>query len=139
MIARTVSIEWDATFEVGDPAIDNDHKIIFNMVNNYIEYVNRGSNKDIARNMVDAAHAYASAHFDREEDIMKAANFPNTKVHRECHTSFLLLLTDIQKRVIAGDDVSQEVAYFLITWIRTHVMKMDFEFAEFIKSAQPSH
>ncbi|MEI7607688.1 MAG: hemerythrin family protein [Rhodospirillaceae bacterium] len=136
MKPRIEPIEWKKHYETGNHTVDGEHKKIFNMANKYIEDVNAGSGIVSSEKIIEAAHTYALEHFEREEELMASVNYSKMKLHKDCHTSFLLLLSKFKNQISRGEDVTYDVAYFLQTWLLTHVKEMDIEFESFFAKSK---
>lgn len=83
--------------------------------------------------------AHARAHFDREEEVMRVDNFPGLWDHQNEHNLLLaeLSVTTRELRDSQAQWLSLEMLDSLKDWLLGHVLDMDRELAEFLKTPRP--
>ena len=132
-------ITWSSTYSVGIKIIDEQHKELFNVVNDMYnhdindEEAERAYFQDIIRQTVN----YVKRHFATEEQIMRAAKFQGYPEHKKAHDSFTLSLVDIIRDFEAGKKITLTFfTRFIKDWILSHIAIMDKQYFEyFIKNA----
>lgn len=121
--ART--IEWKASMEVGNPMVDNDHRVLLALVNQISTPETRGD--PIAVEFVlDELLGYTARHFAREEGLMARAGYPDLEDHRATHKAMISEVRQLQGRLVAfsprlGDDLHR----FLANWLMQHILVED--------------
>ncbi|RAU20600.1 hypothetical protein CU669_17345 [Paramagnetospirillum kuznetsovii] len=122
-----MKLEWSPSFAIGHKSIDDDHRRLFEFVNEFVST----QNLDSARQTVIRLHDYAKGHFGREEAILAAAGAPDLPSHRKEHEKLasaihsLLLSHLVPDKAPSEKDVIQKVAALLENWIFHHVLVND--------------
>jgi len=129
-------VTWSAAYSVGIKLIDDQHKDLFNLVNDMYNHVNNDDEKaerayfqDVIRQVVD----YIQMHFATEEEIMKGTKFQGYTGHKRVHDSFILSVVNILKKFEDGKKVSLiYFTNFIKDWILTHIAIKDKQYFEYI-------
>lgn len=87
---------------------------------------------------------YAAVHFESEECVMRAAQYPGLDEHRHRHADFRRQLA--AHLAALGDDPGSGAALrvhgWIMTWLGEHVLHADLKFADHVRerglSAPPS-
>ena len=129
-------IEWTDKISVGNPAIDDDHKHLIDLINEYEEAV---SKKDIR--ILDHAFAglekYAEEHFEREELMMEAMHFPHRRKHQEAHRELIRQVQDKHAQIRQHKHIDiKELSEFLRHWLIDHVLKEDMQIKSYVKGGR---
>ena len=72
-------LEWTDQFSVGNPKIDQDHKVIMSLINRRITIGNNSDQNENINDILDELLEYTTYHFDREELLMKVSEYPRLK------------------------------------------------------------
>ena len=129
-------IEWRQEYTIGNLEIDNDHRQLFLCVNQYATAVKYGCGKNIAEKMLKAAESYATTHFEREEQLMLAVNYHHYEIHRQCHNDFTSAIRDFQSARFLNVDISEEIAHYMVSWLKLHVIEIDAKLGEYLLGQQ---
>ncbi|BBB25790.1 hemerythrin [Amphritea japonica ATCC BAA-1530] len=137
MIMTTV--QWTSDLSVGDRSIDDDHKGLFQLVD---ELSHANMSHDYINVILDRLKKYTIEHFSREEVYMKKAGFPGYEDHIKEHANFNEWLETIrstyarfpQSPFIIGDSVNG----YLQRWLRHHILTEDMKYRDFILSQKKS-
>ncbi len=106
-------------------AHDNEHQIIFDMLNS-LHSTASGSDRGAIGNQLDALISYVAEHFGSEEKNMAASNYPDLARHKEEHDKLVGTCVELQKSFHAGDaEVTQETTTFLSDWLKHHIPTID--------------
>lgn len=81
-------LEWLPSFEIGVPAIDDDHKDMVALVN-AAHSAFRDNRYDLVRQRIIDLLESAAGHFEREEAFLRAHGFPDTDQHAAYHDGLL--------------------------------------------------
>ncbi|MCH8137126.1 MAG: bacteriohemerythrin [Proteobacteria bacterium] len=129
-------LEWTDTLSVGVPAIDQDHKALLSLFNRCIEVANGARpNKELGA-ILDELVDYTKYHFQREEKIMAACDYPHLRRHRTGHQ---LLVKEIQRhkrKYDQGDLTADSLLDFLSNWLKGHIMGTDREAVSYFKGKE---
>ncbi len=133
MELRLLCIEWRNEYSIGHDNIDNEHKLLFINANNFITAVQHGLGADRAHLMLEAMTEYAKSHFSDEEHFMAETSYGGLSHHKTCHDSILCVIDALKEQVARGDDIAEELAFFIRSWLEEHVSKVDVEFRNYIR------
>lgn len=134
--------EWEDRFSVGIDAIDDQHRRLISLINrlhDVIEHCNRQATLKSVLGELQTVSAiigelidYARYHFSTEEDYMRRYAFPESAAHQTEHRKFIEKIGDYQQRFEQKKTrISLEIAEFLATWWRSHILNSDKKCAAF--------
>ena len=130
-------IVWKSQYETGIPIIDEQHRRLFETLDQVQEAVAHGSTKNEIRGFVQALLAATREHFRTEEAIMTRHGFPDLLAHIREHEMMLEKLEDLNQRFEESQDsMALLVTTFMGGWLRHHISEGDFNYAQYIKSGQ---
>lgn len=132
-------VAWSNDLSVNDDEIDNDHKGLFEIVDNL---ANVNMNHDYINVILDRLKKYTLEHFTREEVYMKSIGYPGLETHLQQHEKFKEWLETIrstyarfpQSPFIIGDSVNR----YLKRWLRHHILTEDMKYRDYILEQQES-
>jgi hemerythrin len=126
-------LSWNNQYIIGDWTIDEQHKMLFKLVNDFHTDWNQVHDpKDIAL-LLNKLMQYCEHHFQTEEGIMEKEGFPKLEQHRGDHeklakTIFALNEEYVARRELASNDVQK----FIKNWLVEHIINSDYEFRDFL-------
>lgn len=122
--------KWDSRFDVGNSTIDNQHRKLFELLNELAEDIqeNTKSDSDLNSNF-NFLLEYAKKHFKDEEQAMNHFNIDSRHVemqHRE-HASFMYELDRLGNRSIhmSASDRLEKMVSFVTSWLVFHTLSTD--------------
>ena len=126
-------IEWKEEFSVGVASIDHEHRELIDLINRLNEMAQRGNDHDRVCSALGEIFAQISAHFALEEKLMRGANYPHYRSHKDDHESLLDELRDIMDRVDRDggydeDRLSRELQQWFSVHFGTHDARLHREF-----------
>ena len=130
-------IQWSRWMSVGIDDLDEDHRVIVDIVNKLAEDGNR-NNPDVIEAILDELIDYTKRHFAREEAHMEQAGYPTFAAHKALHDDLSRQVEAYRERfhaqraVIPGDEVFD----FCADWLGKHILKEDTRFGEY--AARPA-
>jgi len=128
-----MSIEWRDSLSVGNDYIDEDHKHLIVLINQY-EIAVQQRNLPILENAFEGLVEYAHSHFEREQNLMDAVHYPNRRGHAELHTKLIDTMDDYHKGLKKEKSVDiKKVSKFLHDWIIDHVVNEDMKLRPYVK------
>jgi len=123
-------IEWNDNMSVGNPAIDRDHKMLVQYVNEMHAAMATGKGKDLLGVILGKLVKYTQEHFGREEIIWKAGHYVDFNKHKQQHVDLLHTVADFKKKFDSGSvALTLDVMNFLRDWLTNHILKSDKEAA----------
>ena len=135
-----MSIAWRDAMSVGDPVIDEDHRHLVDLINNFETAVSGVINhKRIARVLLGLVE-YTGEHFAREEDLQLKVRYPFHDSHRRSHRDVLKKLSDIvavYTKTPDGPDRDRmvtDLGTFLKEWLVDHIIQSDLRMKPYIQA-----
>ena len=126
-----IMIEWTPDLATGVPAIDEQHKAIFQ----WLAELNGAASEERTLFGVYALTRlkhYTRDHFAAEEALMKAAAYPALAKHAAEHAAFRSRLAELHLRSI-GEDISADTVQFLTDWLVNHIARTDMAYVPWLK------
>ena len=122
--SKAKSIKWKKSFSTDIVSIDNEHRILIDRLNRFIE---AGGNQDEIIRVLDEISSEAMDHFNHEERIMRNINYPRYAAHAEKHK---WLLADISKRRLEIENSKEdanfsEIVRYIKYWLLRHLVSED--------------
>jgi hemerythrin len=123
-----MELTWSMHMSVGNEMIDSEHKMIIDLVNEVESAIKAKDNSLLAQALNILGEA-ARAHFEHEEKIAQAVDFPFEK-HILEHQYILDEFQVIKEKLADNQDnrsesVAEYYYMFLSTWALDHVMEDD--------------
>ncbi len=135
-------LEWGPALFTGVEAIDEQHKMLVDMLNEanlrMRSQIDRSVTEDIVRDLM----SYALYHFETEEELMLEHGYSqgsseDAAKHLTEHREFSNTVASVQQDLIAGKPITREALLgFLNNWLVNHIMHTDKRLAAFLKGSQ---
>lgn len=130
-----IELEWNNKFSVGVKEIDDQHKKLFNLINDARESIKSGLSKDNISDCIRKLDDYACYHFQLEEKYMEDNNYPNLEEHKLQHQEFIRGIKNFKDNLNPEKLMSAyNILEFLINWITFHILESDKEYAYYINN-----
>jgi hemerythrin len=129
-------IKWDDNLSTGITKIDDQHKEIFNRINNLMNAISDGDKRKTLRDLADFLSEYVDLHFKMEEDLMLRKNYPGFLSHKRLHDGFIAKLKQFQLRLNIEGTSSSLISFaesLLVSWWYEHINQEDKRFGVFLK------
>jgi hemerythrin len=124
--------EWDVSYELGIPSIDEQHKALFGWINSLDEAIRNGEGSEAVGEVIWKLITYVTEHFRDEELLMLSSKYPGMSAHRKEHDQFVLRLREIQANFLDGDEMSRQILDFMVDWLVSHIKGTDQGYRGFI-------
>ena len=98
-------LTWDHTCAVGVRAMDDQHGILMDTVNELRQALVRGSGREQLSELLDRLIEFTRMHFWSEEQLMEQSGFPGLAEHRAEHHRMLAQMLQSAHRVQYGEGV----------------------------------
>lgn len=129
MINSQKKLVWKDEYSVNVVEIDNQHKNLFEIINNLIEILNSTPKKEEVADIINKIVEYKIAHFGTEEKYFNLFNYEGSAKHIDSHKKFNEKLQEVQASY-KEDTIGFAFALvnFLEDWLINHLMYMDQEY-----------
>lgn len=125
-------INWNENLSVKINSIDNQHKKLIGMINDFYDNIKNRSNNENISKLISGMKEYTQMHFNNEERYMKKFSYPDYEVHKKEHDLFISKVTAVEEKLNSGKIiVSFEITSFLKDWIKNHIQGTDKKYSDF--------
>jgi hemerythrin len=121
---------------VGVEFIDNQHKEMFNRINQVLEAVRKKDSPEVAVPTLDFLAAYVVEHFGAEQEQMLKHKYPAANTHLEQHEFYALKVAEFRVKLREegpSDQLLIEMKKLLAEWFSNHIDKADRSLGRFLK------
>ena len=126
-------IKWIPEYSVGNEEIDEQHKMLFTITNEFFHLKTKEAAIETFHNL----SVYIDLHFEAEENLLRQINYPKTeehiKKHDELRAKFQLLLQKLNDYDV---DIHHKIALFLYNWLASHILKEDMDYHDYALSIE---
>ena len=120
------ALEWDSSFSTGVSKYDEQHKVLFNMVNDLADAMQQKKSKDAVGRVLNGLAEYTINHFADEERSFSQTHYSDESQHKALHKKLLDQVTDLIGKFNAGEPlIAQDVINFLQDWLINHIKGVD--------------
>ena len=128
-------ITWtEAAFGTKVTIADEQHKVIFDMLNDLNDAVPAGNRAAIGTKL-DALVNYVVDHFAEEERLMTETGYPDYAAHKVEHTKLLETCGGVAAKFHAGElEITQETTAFVKDWLVSHIPNVDKRYGPHLNS-----
>jgi hemerythrin-like metal-binding protein len=130
-----MSAATSQSLAVGVPAMDDQHEILMDTLNQLREQLGHGSSCVELNDQISRLVEFAEMHFSCEESLLRRHGFPSLQGHCDAHQTLLNLLRRTGERAERGDDAELHRALgYLRGQYMQHVRGLDREYAEWMNA-----
>lgn len=127
-------IVWNDKFSLGIPIIDEQHKTLVLLTNDFYQAIMSTRADTETKNQLQGTVIaalktcvdYVQTHFSAEEKLMIAANYPDFKRHKQQHIEFSTKVLETAKN---GPNITftdaLNLVKFLYDWVLSHIAHED--------------
>ena len=124
-------LEWKDEYSVHVEEIDNQHKEMFNIVNNLISKLNSQQNESTIKEILNSIIRYKETHFATEEKYFDLFHYEGAEAHKIAHKSFAKHIEDLRSSKIDNTTtLAFELIDYLEDWLINHLMNMDHKYVK---------
>lgn len=121
---------WNDELSVGNQFIDDDHKKLVKMVNDFHDAMEQGRGNEVIGKVLRNLVTYTREHFSREESEMQRIKYPRFLAHKQEHDKLMREVAELQSSFESGKAMlSIKVSKFLRDWLLTHIKQTDQQLA----------
>lgn len=115
-------IQWIEEYSLGIKEIDDQHKILFDIIDELYQSIMAMKSQDILSSTIDKLIGYAEYHFATEEKYFKEFNYEGISEHIAQHQSFVDKINNFKSKLYNDTDTLDiEIIDFLEDWIVGHL------------------
>lgn len=127
-------ITWGPNFYIGIKEIDNQHKVLVDLINKLYTAFGSNSNRRQIKTVLQELVDYTVYHFGNEENYFKKFGYKDTPAHVDQHKRFVDKIRSFARDFEKGDaTVSIDIINFLKDWLINHILKIDARYVPFLK------
>lgn len=127
-------MEWSHEYSVGSSKMDNEHKMIFSLMNEFHGLMEAGESHAALAYVFTAMKAYSVYHFTSEIKLLTEKNYPDLEAQKQSHAEFVQRIADFEKDVARHEpDIGPKVMIFLKAWWINHIQKEDKKYAPYME------
>lgn len=121
---------WSNEFSVGVDEIDEQHKMLFELLNRLFLAAVKREDQQLTDEVLDSLIDYTRTHFALEERLLEESGYRALPGHREDHARFIERINTIaQKFHVEDGRVTLELINFLNDWLQKHIRQSDMAYA----------
>lgn len=126
MTSETDFFPWMPEFETNVSEIDQQHRYLVGLVNDFQRAVKGGGPRESLSDVFTFLVGYVEVHFAAEERIMAASSHPERTTHEMEHAALRSEVCTLSERCRSGEEIPDEkVAVFLRDWLTRHIQGAD--------------
>lgn len=127
------AIPWKKEYSVNIQVIDEQHKLLIQMINDLHGVVIKKSNPGAVYEVLERLIYYTRTHFEDEEILMRNSDFPGYEAHKARHGLFIGEVEALERRakISQGSEqlVGMEMLFKLKDWLVDHIVVMDMDYS----------
>jgi len=124
---------WKDSYTVKVMAMDNQHRKLFDLINEFSEAVHSGPGKDVVGDVLLRLIDYTRCHFSAEEKLMERLKYAGLPTHRGEHRYLIEKVQAFKKEFDTGNiNIAPELLTFLQKWLTSHIQVVDQKYSDFM-------
>jgi hemerythrin-like metal-binding protein len=132
----TKLVHWSTEFSVEVSSLDDQHRVLFDLINRLHEAMLDGNGEQAAPSILKRLLDYTRDHFSAEEALMVRTNYPDFSDHKAVHEKLTAELVVMCGEFERGEThLSTKLLGFLRNWLRVHILHMDKQYAKHMNAA----
>lgn len=123
-------MKWTDQYSVGIGAMDDQHRIIFDIINELFDAIRSGQQGDVL-GVINRLVDYTQVHFNEEEEMLKEKNDPTLDWQQREHKIFFTEVDKFKQQAAQGGflPLEKDLSRFLMTWWNKHILEGDKKYA----------
>ena len=127
------TVKWENDFNTGDATIDEQHKQVFNYINQLQVALKLKKDEEEILGILKGLSDYSVFHFQLEEEKMIKSKYPKYESHKEEHQIFIDRLTKLTMDMnTKNKSINLRLFKFLKVWFSGHILNTDKKFVAFL-------
>ena len=130
MPSQPIFFTWKASFELGLPAIDDEHRNFFEILNRCARAAADGASPSTVELLIQELVTYAAHHFKNEEAALERVGYPELAQQRREHQHFARGL-----ELLRSQEAPSLLAALMMArdWLLQHVLGTDRRYVAWIE------
>lgn len=125
-------MEWDKRLELGITDMDNQHKVLLDLMNRL--YDKDQSDFDQQIEIINKLYFKTIEHFSIEEKMLESIQYDDLVTHKKIHHDMLLNFERHKREILQKKEIGMKFYMFLTYWLRSHIIGIDRQYVNFIKN-----
>lgn len=130
---RTDLMIWDDRIQIGIKEIDDQHKVLVDLINEIYMIMKQGNGLDAMASVVGELASYTAEHFRYEEGLLERAKYPDIVRHKQIHVSVVNQVLGYKKQLEDGTLDVNELMSFVSDWLARHIKAEDRQYVPYVK------
>lgn len=129
-------VEWCELFRIGHDKIDSQHKVLFDISNQFHDEAHKGFDSKVTIETMNQLINYAQIHFADEEKLTATLNLPEEilTAHKKVHEQLIMDIFDLHVNISSGKINSMSyIQNFLREWLVLHILNEDNKYKEHLE------
>jgi len=127
---------WTNELLINIESIDNQHKKIFNIINEFIGASRSNPSNDRFAELLSKLTDHGLAHFKEEEKYMSAHSYPKLKEHVRYHKQYIHKVAMLNVEFFNYEPKAfEDIIKFLKQWWFNHIKTMDMDYKNYIQGS----
>ncbi len=127
------TVKWKDEYSVGIKVIDDDHKKLINLLNQFINAYDYAMSESYEKDAFNDLIDYTKYHFSREEKLMLDNDYPDFEEHKAQHRAMFNKVEHfVELYNTQGHDALEEISDFLSQWLINHINGTDKEYSQYL-------
>ena len=122
--------QWSDDYSVGVEKLDDQHKQIFEAINELYIGILALQTPDAAEHAINELLKHAEQHFADEEEHMESIRFPDLEAHKLEHQEFRDKVVDLIAASASDREFSVELLRFSKKWLEDHMLETDMKYSQ---------
>jgi hemerythrin-like metal-binding protein len=128
-------IDWVSALAVGVEAIDEQHRQLFSLLNEFQKASSADSDESLLRETVNELVEYTKIHFAFEETLLAKHEYPDIEPHKLAHMQLAVQVNRYAESAKFGaGPLSSELYFFLRTWLNGHIRGTDRRYGAYLNA-----
>lgn len=126
-------LTWSSKYSVGVQAMDKQHTVLFDMVNELHGAMMQGKAQNVTGPLLHKLADYTHKHFAEEEAVMASKKYPELTQHIALHRELTKKVEEFITRFERGENtLSLHLLNFLRDWLTNHIQKVDHNYGPYL-------
>lgn len=131
---------WSDTYSVYLPEIDAEHRSLFQIAAELHKALLACARPEKFRAVLRNLLAHTEGHFQHEERLMRAVDYPSYEWHKRQHDTVRKRAKALARRMMNGDtDAPMLLLEFLNVWLQDHIRLTDRMMGAYLRNQDRMH
>ena len=125
-------IEWKDEYNLEIPAIDRQHRKLFDYLNALRQGIMDHNTVDAINKSLQDLYEYGKEHFSFEEHLMELGDYSVLAEHKVKHQEFNQKIEEYKNKFQQGNELmATDIIVFIKTWLLNHILIEDRKYADY--------